>query len=95
MHAVGIKELKDRLSEYVRLAASGERVLVTDRGVVVAELLQPQAGRVAASDAMLADAVRQGWVRPPLMRPSEPPPNLPVMTLAELMRDLDADRADR
>jgi antitoxin (DNA-binding transcriptional repressor) of toxin-antitoxin stability system len=31
MRAVGIKELKNRLSEYVRVAASGETVLVTDR----------------------------------------------------------------
>jgi len=31
MRAVGLKILKNRLSEYVRLAASGETVLVTDR----------------------------------------------------------------
>jgi antitoxin (DNA-binding transcriptional repressor) of toxin-antitoxin stability system len=30
MRAVGIKSLKNRLSEYVRLAAAGETVLVTD-----------------------------------------------------------------
>jgi len=37
MRAVGIKVLKNRLFEYVRLAASGESVLVTDRDRVVAE----------------------------------------------------------
>ncbi len=95
MRAIGIKELKNRLSEYVRKAAAGERVLVTDRGIVVAELVAPQGGRVAASDAVLADAVRQGWVRPPLLRPLGPPPNLPVATQAELQRELEADRADR
>jgi antitoxin (DNA-binding transcriptional repressor) of toxin-antitoxin stability system len=31
MRAVGLKILKNRLSEYVRLAAAGETVLVTDR----------------------------------------------------------------
>ena len=31
MRSVRIKVLKNRLSEYVRLAASGETVLVTDR----------------------------------------------------------------
>jgi antitoxin (DNA-binding transcriptional repressor) of toxin-antitoxin stability system len=41
MKAVGIRELKNRLSEYVRLVRSGERVLVTDRGEVVAELRPP------------------------------------------------------
>jgi antitoxin (DNA-binding transcriptional repressor) of toxin-antitoxin stability system len=38
MKAVGIKELEARLSELVRLAKSGETVLVTERDEVVAEL---------------------------------------------------------
>lgn len=38
MRAVGIKALKNKLSEYVRVAAEGETVLVTDRDRVVAEL---------------------------------------------------------
>ena len=38
MRSVGIKVLKNKLSEYVRLAASGETVLVTDRDRVVADL---------------------------------------------------------
>jgi antitoxin (DNA-binding transcriptional repressor) of toxin-antitoxin stability system len=38
MKAVGIKQLKSRLSEYVRLARSGETILVSDRDEVVAEL---------------------------------------------------------
>jgi len=38
MTKVGIKELKDRLSEYVHRAAAGERVIVTDRGRPIATL---------------------------------------------------------
>ena len=34
MNTVGIRELKNRLSAYVRLVRAGERVLVTDRGCV-------------------------------------------------------------
>lgn len=41
MKSVGLRELKNRLSEYVREVRSGESVLVTDRGEVVAELLPP------------------------------------------------------
>ena len=41
MKAVGIKEMKARLSEYVRAVRAGEVVLVTDRGEVVAELRPP------------------------------------------------------
>lgn len=35
---VATKELKNRLSHYLHLVRNGERVLVTDRGTVVAEL---------------------------------------------------------
>jgi antitoxin (DNA-binding transcriptional repressor) of toxin-antitoxin stability system len=41
MKAVGIRELKARLSHYVREVRHGEVILVTDRGEVVAELRQP------------------------------------------------------
>ncbi len=41
MKAVGLRELKNRLSEYIRQVRSGEGVLVTDRGEVVAELIPP------------------------------------------------------
>ena len=41
MKTVGLRELKNRLSEYVREVRSGEGVLVTDRGEVVAELVPP------------------------------------------------------
>jgi antitoxin (DNA-binding transcriptional repressor) of toxin-antitoxin stability system len=41
MKTVGIRELKNGLSDYVRQVRDGEQVLVTDRGVVVAELRQP------------------------------------------------------
>jgi prevent-host-death family protein len=96
MRVVGLKVLKNRLSEYVRIAAAGERVLVTDRDRVVAELVPPQAGSPEfASDAVLAQAVRAGWLRPPLLRSDAVPPRLPVATLREVLQELDADRAER
>ncbi len=45
MRAVGLKLLKNKLREYVRLAASGETVLVTDGDKVVAELVPPRQER--------------------------------------------------
>ncbi len=96
MRAVGLKVLKNRLSEYVRLAASGETVLVTDRERVVAELVPPGAGReVTAADALLADAVRKGWLTPPLGAAGAAVPHRPAAQLAVLLTELDADRADR
>ena len=41
MYAVGIRELKAKLSEYLRRVRHGEVVLVSDRGRVVAELRAP------------------------------------------------------
>ncbi len=38
MKAVGVKQLKARLSEYIRLVRTGETILVMDRDEVVAEL---------------------------------------------------------
>jgi antitoxin (DNA-binding transcriptional repressor) of toxin-antitoxin stability system len=94
MRAVGIKTLKNKLSEYVRLAAGGETVLVTDRDRVVAELGPPQAGRgELLVDARLAEAVRRGWIRPPVFGPL--PERRPDTTLAEVLADLDRSREDR
>ena len=96
MRAVGLKVLKNKLSEYVRLVQGGETILVTDRDRVVAELVPPQAGRSpAVADAVLADLVRQGWVTPPARPLTGPPPRAPVFAFEELMRELDEARADR
>jgi prevent-host-death family protein len=53
MKVVGIKQLKARLSEYVRLAKAGETVLVTERDEVVAEL------RPARRQTPLADRLEE------------------------------------
>jgi antitoxin (DNA-binding transcriptional repressor) of toxin-antitoxin stability system len=96
MRAVGIKTLKNRLSEYVRLAAGGETVLVTDRDRVVAELRPPEAGRAGAlDDAALADAVRQGWLTPPAGAGGELPDAPGVAPLADLLAELRRDRGAR
>jgi antitoxin (DNA-binding transcriptional repressor) of toxin-antitoxin stability system len=96
MRAVGVKVLKDKLSEYVRLAAGGETVLVTDRDRVVAELGPPHSGRaVAVADALLAQAVREGWLSPPLTAGGDPPPRAPVAPWSDIARGLADDRAER
>jgi antitoxin (DNA-binding transcriptional repressor) of toxin-antitoxin stability system len=56
MRSVGLKVLKNKLSGYVRLAESGETVLVTDRDSVVAELVPPDRTRSPVlEDALLAE----------------------------------------
>ncbi len=96
MRAVGVKVLKNKLSEYVRLAASGETVLVTDRDRVVAELGPPRPGRAEhLADAFLAEAVREGWLTAPLMVAEGPPPRQPVAKWSDLARELGDDRGER
>lgn len=96
MRAVGLKTLKNKLSEYVRLAARGETVLVTDRDRVVAELVPPRVERAPLlADAQLADAVRKGWLRPPALSATSIPPRLPVAKLQDLLAELADDRAER
>ena len=84
------------LSEFVRLAASGETILITDRDRVVAELAPPREGRSPAlDDAKLADMVREGRLKPPLLRGLGPPPSDPILPFDELMSDLGRSREDR
>lgn len=96
MRAVGLKTLKNKLSEYVRLASGGERILVTDRDRIVAELVPPKEDRSPLlSDAMLAEAIRKGWITPPTLAQKGVPSSAPVCSWKELETELARDREDR
>ncbi|MCY4429501.1 MAG: hypothetical protein OXC11_03795 [Rhodospirillales bacterium] len=97
MRSVGIEVLNSKLSEYVRLAASGETIFVTDRDLVVAELGPLRETRSPTLvDAFLTEAVRSGVLTPPRLAASGPPPKpAPVATLDEILADLDESRRDR
>lgn len=96
MRSVGLKVLKNKLSEYVRLAAAGETVLITDRNRVVAELVPPQPSRKSVTDdEFIARGVREGWLTPAKNPGTGPLPRKPVMSFEEVMKDLEDDRADR
>jgi antitoxin (DNA-binding transcriptional repressor) of toxin-antitoxin stability system len=95
MRSVSLKILKNKLSEYVRLAAGGETVLVTDRDRVIAEIVPPQTGRSPlVQEALLAEAVRNGWLTPPTL-PAGQPPRKPALPFRDVMQDLQRDRDDR
>ncbi len=65
MKTIGIRELKARLSQVLRDVAAGEVFLVTDRGRVVAELRQPDAGQwaVAPQERALVRLAAEGHLR--------------------------------
>jgi len=70
MKAIGVKQLKSRLSEYLRLVRNGESILVTDRDEVVAEL-RPARGRAAPRES-LEEVLESLEERGELTRPSLP-----------------------
>jgi antitoxin (DNA-binding transcriptional repressor) of toxin-antitoxin stability system len=96
VRAINIETLRNKLREYVRLAAAGEVVLVTDRDRIVAELRAPGADRAEqAPDALLADTVRRGFITPAVLPPRPPPATTPVSRLADILAALDDARRDR
>lgn len=96
MKAVAVKELKNRLSAYLREVRNGEVVLVTDRGQVVAELRQPSAGRaLGAHELALERLAAEGALQPGL--PQNPgayrsSPLARPVTSADLLAEERAER---
>jgi antitoxin (DNA-binding transcriptional repressor) of toxin-antitoxin stability system len=99
MKSVGIKQLKARLSEYVRLARGGETILVSDRDEVVAELgpARQQAPAPDSVDAVLERLARGGQItraaRAGSRRPwSAQPLGLPKESVDRLLDELRDER---
>jgi antitoxin (DNA-binding transcriptional repressor) of toxin-antitoxin stability system len=94
MKAVGLRELKNRLSLYVRHVRGGHTVAVTDRGNVVAELRPPSElppgspvdaaiARLANRDLLVVGAPNRADVYPRLR---------PLLRTTSSQQLLDADR---
>jgi prevent-host-death family protein len=94
MTTVGLKVLKNRLSEYVRLAQAGETVVITDRGRTIARIVPLHPG--ADLTPFEQKGVEEGWLTPARIRDGTPPPSSPMpgLTFERLMADLERDRSD-
>jgi antitoxin (DNA-binding transcriptional repressor) of toxin-antitoxin stability system len=99
MKAVGIEQLKARLSEYLRLVRTGQTLLITDRDEVVAELrpARRQAGAGLSVEDQLEALADAGETA----RPSRPKGEwtwkakglgLPPGTAARLLDEIRGDR---
>ena len=96
MKAVAVKELKNRLSAYLREVRNGEVVLVTDRGQIVAELRQPSAGAaLAAHDQALERLRAQGLLAPGLPQDPRAYRRSPLVRSVASRELLDAERGER
>lgn len=83
---VGIAELRQNLSKYLRLVAEGERLVVTDRNRPVAELAPPP-----KTGSRLDQLIAEGKVKPPKRRGPLPPPlkmDLPPGALTRALEEV-------
>ena len=96
MRTSGVRELKNRLSAYLRLVERGERVAVTHRGRVVAELGPPAHTTEEEAHDELRRRARTGTVRlgapnrPDVYPP--PPRRLPTRIVQELLDEVRGER---
>lgn len=91
---IGIRELKAKLSECVRRAREGERIIVTDRGRPVAQLT-PLDDSTLDDLARIEQGVAEGWITPPKRRGGFKGVR-PMLTSdgPTIMEMLDEDRGD-
>lgn len=99
METVGIRELKNHLSAYVRKVEAGDVVIVTDRGRIVAELRPPGEPTYPGIHPGLLELARRDGLRlptrqnePDLYRRTGPKLDLHGLTVQDL---IDEQRGDR
>ena len=97
MKTVAVQELQNRLSVYLREVASGEVVLVTDHGRIVAELRRPTtASPVKHVEHVLERLHAEGVLTPGLPQDAQAYKKTNVRLIGVGSHSLlDADRADR
>lgn len=61
MAIIGVRELRDHLSEYLRRVQDGELVVITDRGRPISELSPVERGRSAERARALVREGRARW----------------------------------
>jgi len=83
---VGVAELRQNLSVYLRKVAAGERLVVTDRNRPVAML-----GPVPSTESRLDQLIAEGQVKPPKRKGPLPKPlkmDLPPNALTQALEEV-------
>ena len=72
MSTVGVRELKNRLTHYLRLTKKGEEIVVTERGKPIALIQKIEKAQEKSSlEARLAKAAADGKLTLPTRKPSK------------------------
>jgi prevent-host-death family protein len=89
---VGVRELRQNLSVYLRRVKEGETLEVTERGEVVALLEPRRPERMSVLDRLIAE----GRATPATVdhRTIPPPPTIPGRPLSEILQEM-RDEDDR
>jgi prevent-host-death family protein len=96
MSTVGLRELKNKLSQYVARAKSGESVTITDRGQVVAELTPPKRHPGTGEPVVtLDDLRRRGILHGGGANGSDLYPSMPRILKRSTSSLLDEERGSR
>ena len=93
MQTVCITDLKDDIESYLQAVSSGETVLDTERGRILAEIVPPRAGERTPTDILEALAQR-GLVTLARHRLDGPPQSVGTVS-GDLSGELVTDREDR
>ena len=72
MQTVGIKDIKNNLSRYLKQVKAGEEVIITERGRPIARIIREQPANTSLHLA-LAPLIEQGVVTMPALAPSKTP----------------------
>lgn len=92
MESIGIRELRQNASQYLRRVAAGESFTVTDHGDPVGELVPPQRSEALTYDQLVArgqllppqDADTDIWLTPPIPQdPGQAPPSEALRAMRE------------
>lgn len=81
---VGIRQLRDRLTAYLRRVRAGETLLIVDRGAPVARLGPAAPERSALADLAAEGLVEWGGGKP---RGAGRPPKVQGAPISELIRE--------
>jgi prevent-host-death family protein len=90
---VGIRELKARLSHYVKAASAGERIIITDRGSPVAVLAPARTDEHVDIPPALQQLIAEGRATAP-QEPFVVVPVQPAKSSLTWQEILDEDRGD-
>jgi prevent-host-death family protein len=94
MASIGIRDLKNNLSRFIRRVGAGEHITVTDHGRPVAELRPPF--DVGGSRSRYDDLLEAGLIRLPV-EDGDPLGDWPTIRLSRgtVQKLIDEDRGDR